>query len=845
MREKLAQTLSRISARLADLQRNDPLGALAGGGLLALLVVADIWLGADVVLAGTYIVVPFVTALWAGVPATGLIGLATIAASIVSGTWNMNFWETDYDWRVIVIVFGAGLAIASAWARERARLGAHRLALLDEVGAIADGSLPLDKTLARVIEVIVPAFADFCMVDAIHDRRVIRTAVRVRGRPDGRDLEMERRLAARAASLPEWMTRREAPFPRQPRFIPRMNDEDLRRLARGDLEWLRSLGLRSTITVAMLARDRMLGALTLNTAWSGRRYTRDDVRFAQALAGRVALALDNAGLFSDLESVERRMDSVMSILDEGIVIYDAQGQLVFANPAAANLMGFERVGLGTEAPVSWATESIQGRFDVRGEDGRPVSTDELAGSRALSGEATELVIRAIPRDGGRERWLITRAKPILGPDGPLYAVSTIEDVTAVKRAEFRQSLLAKTGDVLATATDHREMAQALADQLVPVFSDWCIVEVPTGDGRLEPLAMAHGDPAKARALGKARVESSLQVDDESGPAAVLRTLEPRLDGEIMVPMSSAGRPVGVMRLGNEPGGRAFDEEHLALAAELAWRAAAAMENARLASERGEVARVLQEGLKPPALPHMSGWESAAVYQPAGEVNAVGGDFYDAFEIEGGWMVTVGDVVGRGAAAASLTALARHTIRTSGVLTGDPRRALELLDAELRTRGEGALCTAAILILPRSEDDPCEITFVSAGHPLPLLVRDGGVEEVGEPGPLLGAFEGAKWHPQSLRLSLGDQLVLYTDGVIEARGRVDRFGDERLRSELAGAKSPLAAIGRVSRALEGFIGGEPEDDVALVAVRRGVVPGRFGLAPDGDEVPAPPGVVPTS
>ena len=271
----------------------------------------------------------------------------------------------------------------------------------------------------------------------------------------------------------------------------------------------------------------------------------------------------------------------------------------------------------------------------------------------------------------------------------------------------------------------------------------------------------------------------------------------------MVPMSTGGRMIGVLTVGNDPGGRSFDDDDLGLASEVAWRAATAAEAARLASERGEVARILQEGLKPPALPHMPGWESAAVYLPAGEVNAVGGDFYDAFEVEDGWMVTVGDVVGRGAAAASLTALARHTIRTTGLLTGDPRRALQLLDAELRARGEAALCTVAIMILPRTATHSADVTFVSAGHPLPLLLRDGAVEEVGTPGPLLGAFEGAEWRPETLRLEAGDQLVLFTDGVIEARGREDRFGDERLRDELAGAEGPTAAIRRVTRCAPGL------------------------------------------
>ena len=108
-----------------------------------------------------------------------------------------------------------------------------------------------------------------------------------------------------------------------------------------DLEFLRSLDLRSSMVIPLRARDRNIGALTLMSAWSGDRYGADDLRFGQILAGRIGLALDNAGLFSDLESIERRMDTVMSILDEAIVIHGADGELVFANPAAARMMGFE------------------------------------------------------------------------------------------------------------------------------------------------------------------------------------------------------------------------------------------------------------------------------------------------------------------------------------------------------------------------------------------------------------------------------------------------------------------------------------------------------------------------
>jgi serine phosphatase RsbU (regulator of sigma subunit)/PAS domain-containing protein len=842
--------LARISARAADTQRNDRLGALTGIVMLVLLAGSDIVLGESVNLIGTLIVVPFVAAVWAGVRVTAVVWFLALAVTLASGLWNMNFGGTDYDARVVVVAFGGLLALASAWARERARRGAERLALLDEVGAVADGSLPLAQTLERVVEVIVPAFADFCTIDAIHERRVMRSAVRVRGRAtQEEDRSMERRLFERDPGLPEWMTRPEAPFPRQPRFIPRFNDEDVRRLSVGgeDLAWLRKLGLRSSITVAMLARDRMLGALTLSTAWSGRTYNLDDVRFAQALASRVALALDNAGLFSDLESVERRMDNAMSILDEAVVIHNAQGALVYANPAAADMLGFEE-GHASQAPASARPiTSLGDRYVIRDEGGAVLPPEQLIGRTALDGTTPDpLVLRVTPREGGRERWLVSRAKPILGPEGrALYAVTAIEDVTFVKRAEFTERLLARVGELLATSTEYTEILAGLADLAVPDFADWCTVEVPRSDGTIEQLAIAHADPERRREVVELRRRYPLRVGDEHGVPEVIRSGAPRLietppelikrvaaDTEherlmnaigvrslLLVPMSSGGNVVGALAFGNGEHARAFDSEDLATATELARRAATAVENARLAGERAEVARILQEGLKPPALPHMPGWDSAAVYQPAGEVNAVGGDFYDAFEVADGWMVTVGDVVGRGAAAASLTALARHTIRTAGLLTGDPRPALELLDAELRTRGETALCTAAILVLPRSAEGPADVTFVSAGHPLPLRLRDGIVEEIGTPGPLLGAFEGAAWNPETLRLEAGDQLILFTDGVIEARGANERFGEQRLRSELAGVKGPLTAVRRITGALEAFLGGEPDDDVAVVAVRR--------------------------
>ena len=125
------------------------------------------------------------------------------------------------------------------------------------------------------------------------------------------------------------------------------------------------------------------------------------MRFAQILASRIGLALDNAGLFSDLESIERRMDTVMSILDEAIVIHGADGELVFANPAAARMLGYET----SEDAVASPTASIRDRYVIRDEHGDEVRAEALAGRRALAGELGRAADPAHDRPRDRARAL--------------------------------------------------------------------------------------------------------------------------------------------------------------------------------------------------------------------------------------------------------------------------------------------------------------------------------------------------------------------------------------------------------------------------------------------------------
>ncbi len=442
---------------------------------------------------------------------------------------------------IAIGVLTAALAALGAWLvilLVRGRTAQRRFQILAEVAAASDAAGSLQETFEAICDILVPELADFCMIDVIEDDRVRRAIVRV---APGGDADAERGLLEREPSVPEWMVGGEERGSLVPRFIERMSEADLRRLAHdeADLDFLRELGVCSAITVALQVRGQVRGALTLGVAWSGRRYRRGDNQFAWVLSGRIALALDNSGLFADLERAERA--------------------------------------------------------------------------------------------------------------------------------------------------------------------------------------------------------------------------------------------------------------------------------------RAEIAETLQHGLLPAPLPHIPGWSLAALYRPAGAENEVGGDFYDAFRVAGGWMLVIGDVAGRGARAASITALARYTLRTAAVLTSDPLVALATLNRALLARRDASLCSVAALAL---SDDPLQpVRLAVAGHLPPLLADGKQVVEVAGSDPVLGAFPDVEWRIEESLVEHGQQLVLVTDGVIEAQGKEGRFGEDRLRAELAGAESPTLTVQGIESALHAFTEGSLDDDAAILTLAR--------------------------
>ena len=287
---------------------------------------------------------------------------------------------------------------------------------------------------------------------------------------------------------------------------------------------------------------------------------------------------------------------------------------------------------------------------------------------------------------------------------------------------------------------------------------------------------------------------------------------------LVVPLSAAGKQLGALTLVSSESPRRFTDDDVALAEEIARRAGTAVYNARLYTERSHIAHTLQTSLLPGRLPRMPGWEVATLYRPAGEQNWVGGDFYDAFAVRGGWLALVGDVAGRGAEAAALTGLARHTLRTAAKLLDDPLDAVGTLNAELRDRDEMSLVSVAVVLL-REHDGRATAEIVCAGHPLALLAREGRVEPVGSFSPMLGAYDVDAWQRTTVRLQPRDVLVLYTDGVFDTVGADGRFGEDRLARTLAAVTDAHDAVARIDVALSDFEVGPQADDTAVLAVER--------------------------
>jgi len=480
--------------------------------------------------------------------------------------------------------------------------------LLGEVGRLADRRGWPSAGVLPLVELLVPALADACTIDLVgSDGELLRVATRV-DRAVGSDADVPA-CSERGSDAGDGPTLRA------------LHGGDVEVVMLGD-ELLATIlgpaavaartggsGLEWWASAPMVSGARRLGVIGFG--FTAARGGADElVPSLRLVAERIAGGLANDSLMAELERTTTRLERVLSALSEAVTVNDNDGRVVYANAAAAELLGVASPDELTAA----APGSIADRYRVTLEDGSPIPPELLPGRQVLAGEPSEpVLLRSIELATGRERWCTVRAR--LLDDEEHLAVNVFRDVTDSVIADRRLRFLAEAGRVLGSSLELGATLEQVARLAVPALADWCAVDLWDGDGTLERAALAHIDPEKVVLGRELQDRHPLDLDAGHGIAQVLRDGVPQLHREvtdamlreaardeqelrvlrelgmrsvILAPLTARGRVIGALTLVAAEMGRAFDASDLDFAHDAATRFAQAVDNARLFEDRRTV-----------------------------------------------------------------------------------------------------------------------------------------------------------------------------------------------------------------------------------------------------------------
>jgi PAS domain S-box-containing protein len=717
------------------------------------------------------------------------------------------------------------------------------LGFLAQASGLLAASLDYERTLSEVARLAVPDVADWCAIDIVQPDGTTRQVTSVHPNPELEAFLLELRRRYRAEKQGSEGTARVIATG-EAELVHDVAGQAAIALAEGEEESYRRLAPRSYMIVPLVARGRTIGALTFLSMREGRHYGDGDLDFAQHLGRRFALAVDNARLYDEAERSRGLLDTLFASAPVGLGFFDTDLRCVRVNEALAAINGLpvdEHPGRPLEELLGPLADAVLPLFRHALASGEPILEQEVDGHPP--GETS----------GPARHWLVS-CTPVRAGDGVALGVSTVVMDVTERRALLereragrrRATFLARASELLESSLDYETTLRNVAEIVVPEIVDWCTIHVLDEAGEIKLVAAAHADPKKVALAWELDPRYPVRADAPGGAAKVIRTGGTEvvtdvtdemlvgaaidaehleiirglgLRGSIIAPLRARGRILGAITFVAAETDRKFTRDDVDLVEELARRAGLSVDNARLYTERSAIAHTLQAELLPSRLPSIPGVRVAVRYRAAGELNEVGGDFYDVFERRGGgWAFEIGDVSGKGAEAAAVTALARHTVRTASLQPATPSELLSTLnDALLVQRAGSEFCTVCLACL--TLDERATLTVALGGHPPALVLRaDGTVDAVGDPGTLLGVFADPELHEVDAPFESGDTVLLYTDGVTEAGPAGEEIGQEGLTELLAGLRglSPEEIVDAVEQAAVDMQDGHPRDDIALVA-----------------------------
>lgn len=596
-----------------------------------------------------------------------------------------------------------------------------------------------------------------------------------------------------------------------------------------------------------------LGAVSLVSLSRENPLPRRAVEQLQALAPQLALTVRNHQLAARNRRNRHTLEGVISSSPMGVIVHDVQGRLSIANAAASEILAVDlaaRVGEPLSAVVD---EHIKWRF---------VNPDEYAARlhRMLTEGPAAAALEAETVDG---RAIEHSSSPVRDSSGQTVGrVIMLHDVTAAhtalaearRLAEERAALLereerraqeeaalSRAAHAMALALTAADIHERLLEESMRLLPACEKVAVLTVDRRGVVM------PAATRGFAESSVS---RMTSRSGEGVVGRVMadgrpficndtlvDERISNRITraegirsfmhVPLMLGGRVYGLVSV-NSSQPRAFGERELRLISELARHAQGALQNALRYEQERRIAETLQQALLAADLPRVPGLQLAALYQPAAG-SQVGGDFYSAWPLPGGRLaLLVGDVSGKGVAAAGVTAMVRYMTEALSQHSGEPAALVGELNEMLCPRmADGSLVTLVMIVIDTAGE---RLHWCSAGHPPPVILTAGGTyRTLEDPDPPCGVFPGQRFHAGVARFAPGDMLFTYTDGLIEARRGDEEFGEERLREAvLEAAGEPPDHVARaVYATARTWSEGRLTDDVAIAVVTR--VPVRLLVA----------------
>lgn len=509
---------------------------------------------------------------------------------------------------------------------------------------------------------------------------------------------------------------------------------------------------------------------------------------------------------------------LLDLVDQAVLLCDQAGRVRWCNAPAWRLLPGLRLGEALTGPVSMSAAPGDDRFEAmvegRALSGRRVACDSMEGV-------------------GRYAWLVREKS------------GARERVLSPVAEHARSAFLAEAGRSLSGSLHPGRTVRAVVRTAVPALADTAAVFLPfegmgsswhragpdLASGRLT-VAEAEKAPLVAKALrGLLPRPARCGTRALAGLAGVLAPWADDDGQALVVTLPGVGAPSGVLVLARDSGRPSFEAADADLVEEFAARAGMALAAAALYTEQVDTAAALHEGLMPDALPQIPGVRLAAVYRPAHEGLQLSGDFYHVSPGAAGQGAdfVFGDVCGSGVEAAVIGERVRRSLRALAAAESQPIPVLHRLNELLLESNTATFATLVFGSVLPAEDGGLDILVAGGGHLPPLVLRTGGrVEEVVIGGTLVGALPEAEFEQATVHLTAGELMLLYSDGITEARGgpaEHEMYGEHRLIRDLATcAGMPAGAVAeRVDLLIGQWLAGRPHDDLAVLAIQAPTTP----------------------